>query len=161
MNRRRAATSKRVDVDHWPPSWCGRPYRPQWWRTLCAVLVASASLALSARPMAATIFLNGDFIQLPIATSFSPGRFIADGDSSGGKYNASGTGGATGQDFWIFGNPVYNYTVAIGGSTFLTNGSGWAVAPTVNDTSSGSTNSATINGQPITGLTFTRQISFA
>jgi cysteine-rich repeat protein len=130
-------------------------------RAPAVLFVALLSLGtLLARPAAATIFLNGNYIQLPIDTSVNPGRFMADGSASGAKYNAAGTGGATGVDFWVPGTPVYNYTVATNGSSFRTNGVGWAVGPTVTNTSSGTTNSATITGQPFAGLTFTRLVSF-
>ncbi len=109
----------------------------------------------------AAIFLNGDYIQLPIDNTTQSGRFMAEGNASGGKFNAAGTGGATGVDFWQPGTPVYNYTIAVGGSTFRVNGTGWASAPTVTDTSSGSINSATITGSPVADLTFTRLVSFA
>ena len=99
-------------------------------------------------------------IQLPIDNTSLRGRFMTEGDTSGAKYNSAGTGGATGRDFWQPGTPVYNYAIAINGSSLRVNGSGWAVAPTVTDTSSGSINSATIIGQPFAGLQFTRTVSF-
>src|SRR5690348_3057632 len=103
---------------------------------LCAVSRASA-----------TVFLNGDFIQLPIDDTTAPGQFL--GPTSGGKYNPAGTGGASGIDFWFPGSPVYNYTIAVGGSTFLSNGFGWSVPPVVLDTSLGTVNSAIIAGDPV------------
>jgi cysteine-rich repeat protein len=107
-----------------------------------------------------TVTLTGDYIQLPINDSDQPGRFMAAGDARGAKYNPAGTGGGTGTDFWVWGSPVYNYTIAIGGSTFLVNGTGWATRPTVTDTSSGAVNSASISGEPIAGLSFVRTLSF-
>src|SRR5262245_51386591 len=84
------------------------------------------TLALCAASQAsATVFLTGDFIQLPINDTGAPGQFLA--PTQGGKYNPAGTGGATGIDFWIAGSPVYNYTIAVGGSTFRSNGSGWSI----------------------------------
>jgi hypothetical protein len=62
---------------------------------------------------------------------------MEESDVSGAKYNAAGTGGATGVDFWVSGTPVYNYTVAVDGTILRVNGSTWAVAPIVTDTSSG------------------------
>jgi hypothetical protein len=117
-------------------------------------------LALCAASQAsATVFLNGDFIQLPINDTTTPGQFLASGQ--GGKYNPAGTGGASGADFWIAGTPVYNYTIAVGGSTFRTNGLGWTVPPLVSDTSLGTVNSALIVGDPVPGLHFVRTVSFS
>ena len=109
----------------------------------------------------ATIFLDGDFIELPIDATGLLGRFMAAGDISGAKYNAAGTGGAAGVDFWVWGSPVYNYAIAFGGGNFRINGGSWSVGPTVVDTSAGTTNSAIISGQPYLGVTFTREVSFA
>ena len=96
-----------------------------------AVLVAALSLVGSVGSAGAAIFLNGDYIQLPIDNTTQRGRFMAEGNVSGGKFNPAGTGGATGVDYWQPGTPVYNYTIAVGGSTFRINGVGWAVTPTV------------------------------
>jgi hypothetical protein len=128
--------------------------------TFIRAALAAAIWLLGAANAEAAIFLNGDYIQLPIDNTTLRGRFMAEGNASGGKFNPAGTGGASGVDYWQPGTPVYNYTIAVGGSTFRINGSGWAVAPTVTDTSSGSVNSATITGSPVTGLTFTRLVSF-
>jgi hypothetical protein len=124
-----------------------------------AALTAVAATAL-ASPAAATLLLTGRFIQLPIDDTEQIGRFMGTGNSQGAKYNPAGSGGATGRDFWVAGTPVYNYTIAVGGGTFRTNGLGWAVAPTLTDTSSGLTHSARIDGSPIPGLVFSRSVSF-
>jgi cysteine-rich repeat protein len=132
-----------------------------WRRTALVMILSLAALvAPLARPAAATLFLTGNYIQLPIDTSSEPGRFMADGNASGAKYNPAGTGGASGQDFWVWGTPVYNYTIAINGSGFATDGIGWAATPTVTDTSGGSTHGAKISGQPFAGLTFARVVTF-
>jgi len=57
-------------------------------------------------------------------------------------------------------SPVYNYTIAVGGSTLIVNGQSWASGPTVTDNSTGTFNGATITGTPITGLSFTRVVGF-
>src|SRR5262245_18144343 len=77
---------------------------------LCIALAASAST-----PAGATVLLTGDYIQLPIDSTSLRGRFMAEGNTQGAKFNAAGTGGATGIDFWQSGLPVYNYTIAVGG----------------------------------------------
>src|SRR5690242_3913052 len=129
-------------------------------RSACLVtLVAIASTAI-ASPAAATLFLTGRFIQLPIDDTSQIGRFMGTGNSQGAKFNAAGTGGASGRDFWVAGSPVYNYTIAVGGGTFRSNGLGWFAGPTVTDTSSGLRHSARIDGSPVSGLLFSRSVSF-
>ena len=106
------------------------------------------------------LLLTGNFIQLPVDDLVSQGRFVSPGDAQGCKYNASGTGGATGVDFWVHGVAIYNYVVAMNGSSLVANGQGWAAGPSVTDTSSGAANSATILGTPFAGLNFSRAVSF-
>ena len=60
-------------------------------RLVRAVLVAALSLAGSAASAGAAIFLNGDYIQLPIDNTTQRGRFMAEGNASGGKFNPAGT----------------------------------------------------------------------
>ncbi len=99
----------------------------------------------------ADILLPGSWIQLPIdADGSDQGRLLV--SDSGAIYN--------GVDFWKWGTPVYNYTIAVDGLT-RTNGNGWVAAPTVADNSSGTLNQATISGTPFAGLNFTRVISFS
>lgn len=106
------------------------------------------------------LLLNGNYIQLPIDISTLKGRFMAEGNAQGAKYNPNGTGGASGYDFWVWGTPVYTYTIAVGGSTFKINGQSWVSGPTVTDNSTGTFNGATITGTPVAGLSFTRVIGF-
>jgi len=117
--------------------------------------------AVAGSPADAVVLLTGDYIQLPIDSSTLPGRFMAEANAQGAKFNAAGTGGAAGVDFWQPGSPVYNYTIAVGGTTFRVNGQSWTTTPTVTDTSAGPTNSATISGSPVSGLQFSRAVSFA
>jgi cysteine-rich repeat protein len=83
---------------------------------------------------------------------------MADGNAQGARYNVAGMGGGAGVDFWVHGTPVYNYTIAVGGSTFRSNGVAWAVPPTVTDTSAGLVHSALIAGTPVAGLDFARNV---
>ncbi len=114
------------------------------------------SLQVTTAPF--TILLTGNYIQLPVDNS--AGRLMGIGNSQGAKYNPAGTGGWSGVDFWVWGTPVYNYTIATGGSTFKVNGAGWTSGPVVTDTSAGSLHRAVISGSPVSGLVYTRVISF-
>ncbi len=96
------------------------------------------------------ICLTGNFLQLPVSAT---GQFLT---TSGGKYNPAGTGGDGGTDFWIWGTPVYHYSVGVNGTAYVDG----AWAPTVLDTSSGGIKSAVITGNIIPGLLYTRNISF-
>jgi hypothetical protein len=130
-------------------------------RRASATGLALVLVVAIAAPAAALVTLTGDYIQLPIDSTTQRGRFMAEGDTQGVKFNAAGTGGATGVDFWQAGSPVYNYTIAVNGDTFRVNGQVWLSAPVVSDTSAGSVNSATITGSPVNGLQFSRAVSFA
>ena len=100
------------------------------------------------------MLLTGDYIELPIDAN---GRFLT---NQGAKFNSRGTGGASGIDFWVHGTPVYNYTIEANGVR-RTNGNGWFVRPTVQDTSVGDTRSARIFGYPFDGLYFERNVQFS
>ncbi|HKW28451.1 MAG TPA: M36 family metallopeptidase, partial [Verrucomicrobiae bacterium] len=116
-----------------------------------SVLSSNATLFVTvpSRPM----FLNGNYLYLPIDTN---GVFIAVG--TGGKFNSAGTGGASGVDFWWPGTPVYNYVIGAGGMNYA-NGNFQSV--TVNNLSSGNLQRALIDATVVPGLHFTRDISFA
>jgi hypothetical protein len=105
------------------------------------------------------VYLTGSYLYLPIQTN---GVFLA--NSTGVKFNAAGTGGATGVDFWEPGVPVYNTAVGVGGVTYV-NGSSPVISSFtsvgVNNLSSGSLLRAVISGVVTPGLTFTRDVSFA
>src|SRR5437867_4421937 len=105
-----------------------RPRSWNWWTRVRTggTIALAAALTVVGGPAAATLLLDGDFVELPIDDSCQVGRFMGTGNSQGARYNAAGTGGASGRDFWLPGTPVYNYTIAVGGTTFRTNGSGWA-----------------------------------
>ncbi|MFN8643290.1 MAG: thrombospondin type 3 repeat-containing protein [Candidatus Binatia bacterium] len=122
--------------------------------------LALLALLAGATPAPALVLLTGDYLQLPIDSSALPGRFMAEGNTQGAKFNAAGTGGGSGVDFWQPGSPVYNYTIA-SSLGLRTNGVGWSTAPVVTDTSAGSTRSATVVGAPFAGLQFQRDVSFA
>jgi hypothetical protein len=118
---------------------------------LAAGVLAALMVVPSMRGDMTNIYLTGNFLQLPVSTN---GQFIT--DTSGGKYNAAGTGGNGGVDFWIWGTPVYNYSVGVNGASY-SNGT-WL--PTVTNTSSASSESAIITGNVVPGLLFTRNVSF-
>lgn len=99
------------------------------------------------------IFLAGSFLYLPINTN---GVFIA--NSTGGKYNPAGTGGALGVDFWWPGTPVYNYVIGVGGVNYL---DGAFQTLTISNATSGGLQHAVIDGIVTTGLHLRRDISFA
>ena len=99
------------------------------------------------------VFLTGNFLYLPIDTN---GVFIA--NSTGGKYNPAGTGGAFGVDFWWPGTPVYNYVIGVAGVNFL---NGAFQSLTISNATSGDLQHAIIDANVTTGLHFRRDISFA
>jgi hypothetical protein len=98
------------------------------------------------------VFLTGNFLYLPIDTN---GVFIA--NSTGGKYNPAGTGGASGVDFWFPGTPVYNYAIGVAGLNYF---NGAFQTLTLSNATSGGTQRAIIDAIVTTGLHFRRDISF-
>ena len=121
-------------------------------RLVCAFLLLFIVL-IADSPARSQQNLTGDYIQLPIDAH---GNFLT---TQGAKFNKLGTGGGTGVDFWVWGDPVYNSTVQAN-NTVLTNGLGWFSGPTVQNTSSGTTLSAKISGRPVKGLYFERNVRF-
>jgi len=115
--------------------------------------ILSSNAALLVTNVPTPVFLTGDYLYLPININ---GVFIA--ANTGGKFNSAGTGGAAGIDFWYPGTPIYNYVIGVGGISYP-NGSFQTIA--VSDLSSGSLKRALIDATVITGLHFTRDISFA
>jgi hypothetical protein len=114
-------------------------------------LSSSATLTVINPPV--QVFLIGNYLYLPINTN---GVFIA--NSTGGKYNPAGTGGASGVDFWWPGTPVYNYVIGVAGSNYV-NGNFQSI--TITNLSGGSLQHALIDATVTNGLHFTRDISFA
>lgn len=115
--------------------------------------VLSSNATLFVTVPSGPVFLNGNYLYLPIDTN---GVFIAAG--TGGKFNSAGTGGASGVDFWWPGTPVYNYVIGAVGTNYI-NGNFQSV--TVNNLSSGNLQRALIDAIVVPGLHFTRDISFA
>jgi uncharacterized repeat protein (TIGR01451 family) len=118
---------------------------------LGTALSSNATLFVTAPSI--PVFLNGNYLYLPINTN---GVFIA--ASTGGKFNSAGAGGASGVDFWWPGTPVYNYVIGVGGTSYA---DGNFLSVTVNNLSSGGLQRALIDATVVTGLHFTRDISFA
>ena len=106
-----------------------------------SILSSNATLTVSVPNN--PVFLNGNYLYLPINTN---GVFIA--ASTGGKFNSAGTGGAFGIDFWWPGTPVYNYVIGVGGIDYA-NGNFRSV--TVSNLSSGSLQRALIDAMVIPG----------
>lgn len=99
------------------------------------------------------VFLTGNYLYLPINSN---GVFIA--NSTGGKYNSAGTGGASGVDFWWPGTPIYNYAIGVAGVSYA---NGVFQSLSLTNLSGGGIQRALIDANVIAGLHFTRDISFA
>ncbi len=112
-------------------------------------LSSNAVLSVSPGPIA----LAGDYLYLPIESN---GVFVA--NNSGGRFNAAGTGGSAGVDFWYPGVPVYNYVVAVAGVNYV---NGNFLSRSVTNLSVAGLQHALINAVVRPGLSYARDISFA
>lgn len=115
-----------------------------------AILVSPGTRAQTSYPTT----LETNYVFLPIS---SKGQFLWPG-SYGARFEPNGFGGFFGLDFWIHGQPVYNYTIEANGIR-KTNGNAWFSGPIVQNLNSASMVRARISGYPLAGLYFERNVS--
>ena len=126
-----------------------------------SVLSSNALLTVTNKPVSGTVFLVGSYLYLPICSN---GVFIA--SYTGGKYNAAGTGGASGIDFWWPGTPVYNFDAGVGGTSYVDGFTGSSYNVNFNSVSVYNLSTSTLQHAQVAGkvtatLSFTRDVSFA
>ncbi|HMP75128.1 MAG TPA: hypothetical protein PKE12_02415 [Kiritimatiellia bacterium] len=103
-------------------------------------------------------FLSGRYVRLPVAAAGQPGRWLAPDPSEGARFNPDGTGGRAGADVWGNVPALANQVIGVNGAVIRTNGIQWFTGPVVTRMNEGTMRRLAVEGEPVEGLQFRREL---